>query len=345
MSRGVMFGLDNISLGEFTAICDLSCQIGGSNSTTGGGSATIPLTDKMQANPWTELGRMVLFKPHKKMPWYWGGMIDTPWECYPTARMTAYNAEYLMSCRAPDAPGQITASVFDVAGQLIALANAQEEMYVRLGNTQGNAPVVTFPMDQRKFWPQLVDLCKKSGFEIITRPVRENGRLFIYIDILQYAGVDTGYLLQDGRRANMKVMSVTIDGEIVNRMIGIGTQSTQVSRLTTVPLVDQDSINKYRMRSDVEQINAPDQGTLNAGTTAKLSWSSNPRIIAKVQVEDVGETFYHLDLGNRFQVQISKARLPGGLRGWTGSNMRIMAMTLLGKSKTVEMTLEAPYVA
>lgn len=344
MSRMVVFGLDNISLGETTGICDLSVQIDGSNSTAGGGSTTIALTDKAQSNSWMQLGRMGLIKPHPKLSWSYAGMFDTPWECYPTAQATVYNAAYLMNCRAPDAPGQLTGSVFDIAGQLISQANAQEEMYIRLGKTEGNAPTVTFPMDQRKFWPQLVDLCKNSGFEIITRPVREDGRLIIYLDIVQYAGIDTDYLLHDGFRANMKVMSVTIDRAIVNRLVGIGTQSTQASRLSTAPLVDEDSKNTYRMRGDVFQVNAPDQGTLEVATAAQLAWSSVPWIIAKVQAEDIGETFYHLDFGNRLRIRITKARLPGGLRGWEGV-MRIMALNFLGRSKTIEMTLEAPYVA
>ena len=341
MSRIVAFGLDNYSVGEFPGMGDFGWQIAGNNSTTGGGSATVAISNDVAANPWLQFGIMALVQPAKLRPW--AGVLDTPWVASSPVAMTLYNVEYLASLRVPIAPGVLTGTVFDISGQLIAMANAQEEMYLRLGLTAGDASTRSLVMDQTPIWAQLTKFCAAAGLEVVTRPAIEGNRLIIYVDILARVGVDTNFLAHEGQGnavANMKVLKATVDGQIVNSLQGIGSQSTQGSRLATSFLQASDSIAKYRLRSAVQQINVPDQATLDASTPVYLSWASTPKLKLQVAIIDVGDAFLAADLGNTAIFHAANVQLPGGKRGWKGM-ARILAMVYKESNRTVEMTVEA----
>lgn len=344
MSRALLFGLDNLLLWEFKANIDRSYTIDGHPSSSGGGSTVITIPDAVAADKRLNFGRMILVShgDNNKLP-SWAGMLDTPWKALLPAQVTAYNAEYLLSQRCPDQPFFLQAPLAAIAAEMINQANAQEEMYIRLGDTGGLDPTIrqeTF--DQRNFWEQLKALLLRAGAEMTVRPQREpsdGNRLYIYLDVKQRAGVDTGFLLHDGDNANIKVTAASVDGQIWNRVTGISGESTQASRQQTTPQISTDS-QIYRTRSIVQQFRSVrENSTLLANAQTFLDQNKFPKLKLSIQVLDVGDAIPACAPGNQVLVHASKLWLPGGRQGWRGT-MRLISMNYIESSNTLTADLE-----
>jgi hypothetical protein len=342
MSRIVVFGTDNVSRGEFTAICNRGWMLDGSKSVSGGGQTTVSVSAETGQKDWLQFGRMVLVGHDKLPPWV--GIIDTPWKASAPVQITLYNAAYLLSLRTPDAPVVMTGTVYEIARQVIDAINAQEEMYLRPGVMSGTDISREQTFDQQSYWQRLNEMVARAGKEMFLRPAITDGRLVIYLDIQDRAGIDTGFLLHDGENANMQIVDATIDGKIVNRLIGIGDQSTQGSRITTDALVDDPSRNAYRLRSSVIQYSGvSDPTTLLQNANINLAYSAWPRLILTLNILDVGDAFSYLQPGNSFFIQASKnIHLPGGVSGWRGI-ARLTALAYDEANNTVGASLEAQY--
>lgn len=316
-------------------------MLDGSKSTSGGGQTTIIIPADTAQKTWLQLGRMVLVE-HDKLP-SWAGMIDTPWQATAPINVTLYNAAYLLSLRTPDQPVTYQGTVYGIASQVIDAINAQEEMYLRVGIMAGDDISRKILFDQTSYWQRLNEMVALAGKEMYLRPDIVDGRLIIYVDIQDRAGIDTGYLLHDGANANMQISSAKVDGKIINRLIGTGGQNTKGSRVTSSPAADWTSIDTYRLRSGVNQYqNITDLATLNSITALDLAYSAWPRLVVTMNILDVGDTFYQLQPGNTFLVQASKLYLPGGDKGWRGT-ARLTALAYDEASNTVGATLEAQY--
>jgi len=341
VSRIVVFDLANRSQGEFSGVCNRGWMVNGSYSTSGGGQTSIAIPDSVAGQPWMQIGRMV-YVDHPKLP-AWAGMIDTPWESTLPASVSIYNMEYLLSLRTPDEQVELDGTTIDIAGQMLEMANEQEEMYLRLGEISGDSERRVETLDQRTFWEQLNALAARSGLEMVLRPVRESDHLVIYVDMLDQAGEVDQFELHDGANANMQIQSAKLDGTIVNRVIGISSQSTASSRITTEPQTIDDSIDTYRLRSSVAQFQGvTEDSTLLANTQAVLSASAWPRLIIQANILDVGDTFAHLAPGNTINVHASRLFLPGGVRAWRGQ-MRMMALAYDEGQNSVGITMETQY--
>lgn len=339
MSRMVAWGFDNRSAGEFTSIFPHGSMVDGSYSTSGGGQSTvvIPPSGASLAN----IGRYVT-ATHAKLGLA-AGMFDTPWSVRVPASATIYNVAYALSLRAPDYPVLLSGTVHQIAAQMIELLNAQEEMFVRPGVFGGVDIVRQETLDQRSFWEQLTALVARAGKEMLVRPAVEDKQLIIYIDIVDQVGVDTGFLLHDGKGANMQLVDATVDGKIINRKIGIGNQSSDSGRVQTQPQVNADSQGAFRLRGDATQYQSNDDDTLLKNTQADLAYSAWPKFRFKINILDVGEAFYHARPGNRVLVHITKGlQLPGGAVSWRGL-ARMMALAYDEASETVSSTMEAFY--
>ncbi len=343
MSRVLFYDDDNMNVGETVSMVDLSHQLEGSLSTSGGQSFTLNLPDEVAGRDYLQLGRMAYVPGDSGLPGK-AGMMDTPWQAVSPVQAVFYNDVVLLSIRCPDVPRKLNGSLFDLVAQMIGEANGQEELYVRMGRTSGSPPVFKdWPMSQKTFWSQISDLCRSCGFEIVARADISTGQLFIYLDIADTAGVATGYEFDDGaQEPNLKILSASIERRIINRLVGIDTKSTAASRLITAPFVNATSASLYRKRGEVRQFKAPDIGTLNAMTAGVLAQIAYPALEMTVEIVNKNNAFQIVRLGNTALFHAHALKLPGGRAGWRGL-ARITAFDYLERTRTVQMKIEAPY--
>lgn len=340
MSRILVFDATNRVAGELSARVDRGWMITGNPSVTGGGSTTLTLSEAQASKPYWQFGRMIMIV-HPKLP-VWVGMIDPPWNVAPPVSLAAYNAEYLLSLRAPEETSFFTGAVGEIAGRMLEKFNQGEDLFVRLGDTARADPTPREEtLDGRTYWEQLVKLLERSGCEMTTRAVRDaDGRLIVYLDIAQRLGEEDGFLFSDGLGGNATFDQAVIDSEIVNRVVGIGDEISEESRLRTPPFQDTASSAVYRMRSRIVQFrDVREQATLNRYAEIYLASRASPRFQFAMRVQDQGEAFQHIRLGNVVMVHFARAILPGGVRGWRG-RARILAMAYDEASNTLTAQME-----
>lgn len=344
MSRILFFNLDGTQSGEIHANCNRGWAI------NDGGKATLTLPASDAIEPWLQFGRMALMVHGRKsgdtatgiLP-MWGGMIDPPWRAMQPVQMNIYNAEYLLSLRAPDVRLQLHGRAAKVALQLVGNANKLETLPI----VEGELDLSTPSLDEETFelnsiWDQLVAYIKKHGMEMQFRPgLDPSGRIVVYMDVQRRIGNDTNFLLQDGDLPNMQITDAQVIGTIYNRAIGNSNGSSAGKDLNTNPMTDDDSIQKYRLRNTVMQFaNQTYMSSLKTLTRNALDAAAWPRLKITTNVIDQGDTFSHLRLGNSLIVHASKLILPGGVQGWKGI-ARIMAMAYDESKNLVTMNLEA----
>jgi hypothetical protein len=344
MSRVLVFNSVSDSVGQVSALVPRGWQMAGIERTDGGGTTALTLPKSAASKPFLQLGNMVLIE-HTTLPAY-AGMIDVPWMAKPPAKLTIYNAEYLLTLRYPDTPlSVLTGSVAYIATQILTMANQQEDTFLRPGEmSQANKSLTSYTFDQRNYWDHLNKLCATNGMEIIFRPQRSplDRKLYVYVDIGTNLGNNTNALLHDGEGGNMIVQSAEISDKIINRVVGTGNQSNAPSRLYTVPMIDDVSRDKYRTRGGVIQFqNVAEQNALDVMTRVYLESVKRPLLKLKILVfdRDNSQTFSQLRLGNSYWVHASKVILPGGVQGWRNIG-RTLVMAYNEKDNTVGMTVE-----
>ncbi len=177
--------------------------------------------------------------------------------------------------------------------------------------------------------------------EMQIRPVQEEGRLYLYVDVLERVGRDTGFLFHDGQNANMNVLDASIDNEIWNRVIGIGDESTLKDRGRTAPMYEPASIRDFRLRSqNVQFRDVREVSTLARYTATYVRAASRPVLRLKVIIEDVGDALRNVAAGNTGIFHAYNIYLPGGTIGWKGEG-RMKAIAYDESTNTVGMTVEA----
>jgi hypothetical protein len=334
MSRIIGYHLNGVSAGEVHASCTRGWAI------NDGGEARITLVESDLAD-WLDFGRMVLVE-HAKLP-AWVGMIDPPWDALLPVGVTLYPAEYLLAQRTPEEPMTLHGSPGQIALQLVEMANAQEDLLIRPGEVDLDEVDRDYEIDQRTLWVLLQELATETGMEMQIRPARDlNNHLVLFFDFKRRLGVDTNFLFQStGDEANIEITQLTVDGDIWNSIIGIGSQSSKASRLQVGPVIDEGSINHYRLRSKVVQYSGVTvDTTLLQSCQVELENCRQPFLKIRANALDVGETFANIALGNTGILHVANARLPGGVRGWRGI-IRITAMEYDEATNKVGMNLEA----
>jgi len=341
MSRIVVFDNDHRAEGEITANLDRGWMLTGHPSVTGGGSTTLTLPDAAAIKPFLQFGRMVLVQ-HPRLP-SWAGMIDPPWKALLPVEVAVYNAEYLLSQRAPDEPVMIEGSVGTIASQMIEMFNVGDDLFVRIGDISNADPTPRQEtLDGRNYWEQLSALLERSGCEMQARAEKDaDGHLIIYLDISTRIGIDTGFLYFDGRGGNATFSDPVLSGPIVNHVIGIGDESGQESRLRTAPFLNTESSELYRLRSEIVQFrDVREQSTLDRYSQTYLSNWAFPKFSFTMNVIDKGDAFVNARLGNSALVHISNTYLPGGVRGWKGL-ARFVAMAYTESASQLSVLAEA----
>lgn len=344
MSRVRQFGLDWKADGEFTAVVNRGWGLNGHPSLQGGMTASLEFSQAVAEKSALDFGRMVLVEDDEAGVPAWSGMIDPPW--FPTlpVKATAYSLEYLASLRTPDRVRVLRGSFESVLKDLLLMINDVEDLQIRIGNL-GQLPTAQqqLTVKQKSLWAQLNDFAKRESVEFMLRPTYEQRQpLMIYLDADDEMGVDTEYFLHDGENANMQILDASISRKIVNRLIGIGKQDTQGSRLQTAPFSDVESIRKYRMRSEVRQYgNLTILSALNQATQNALASSKRAPLKLQIAIVD-SAAFPYCRPGNRVRVHASRLWLPGGAVGWRGP-MRILQMAYDETDRILKTTLEAYY--
>ncbi len=337
-SRVVVYGLDNRSVGELRGIVNRGWTLIGDPNVKPGGQTSIILDDISASKPWLQLGRVVMID-HAKLP-RWAGVIDTPWSAKLPVKASIYDIEYLFNLRTPDAPVLLAGTTGDIVQTMLEQINAQEETYLRIGQVDDDVTRQE-TLDERPYWEQLTSLIERAGMEMQIRPVQEEGRLYLYVDVLERVGRDTGFLFHDGQNANMNVLDASIDNEIWNRVIGIGDESTLKDRGRTAPMYEPASIRDFRLRSqNVQFRDVREVSTLARYTATYVRAASRPVLRLKVIIEDVGDALRNVAAGNTGIFHAYNIYLPGGTIGWKGEG-RMKAIAYDESTNTVGMTVEA----
>lgn len=341
MSRVIFFGLDNKAVGDFDAIVNRGYILYGNSSVSGEVTSEIVLPESVACKPWIQFGRLAMITHPYLEPWV--GVLDPPWKAMLPVRATLYSAEYLLSLRSADVVQPLEGSAAAIISAMVRIANGQEELFVRMGDTTGSDSAVRQEtITQKKIWEQMRSFCERTGTEMYLRPQRESDRLYLYVDLSNQFGVDTGYELYDGENANMLNVNAVVIGTLTNRMVGVSSQSTTQSRLTTDPLIVEEMIAQNRLRSEVVQFrDIVEDVTLKNNTQRALNYSAYPRlqITADLKLDDT-TLARNLRRGNIFNVHVAKVFLPGGVQGWTGK-ARIVKYFYTETTNTASVTMEA----
>ena len=336
----VVFGSDNKSAWDFDAIWPRGRMIE-SATTSGGGDSAISVGEDVAIHPSLQLGRMVM-ATDKKLG-VDAGMMDTPWTATLPVGISIYGLGYALAIRTPTFAQVLSGTVYTMALTLIEQINAQQELFVRPGDFDGDDIIRTETLDQRTYYEQLRALVIRAKKEMFLRPVVEDKTLIIYVDIKDQIGVDTQFELHDGKGANVQVVNAVLDGKIINCLTGIGSQSASDGRLQTEPQINAASSELVRLRSDVVQFpGVVDETTLLQNTINSLAVSSWAWSNFQVNILDVGDTWYHTRPGNEFFLHVSNLYYPGGVVGWRGK-VRLTAMAIDEASGVVSANMEKIY--
>jgi hypothetical protein len=340
MSKVTVLDLFNKRQGQFDAIVPIMAWcLNGHPAVSGGGSTPIPIPDEIAAATWLQLGRMVVISPTDLEPYI--GIIDTPWNAILPVKMEVYDPEFLFQMRVNEAqPVKLKGSIASIISQVIDSANAKEELFLRMGNVQDiDYTYREEAFDGRPLWEQLKDMLIKVGVEMKFRAEQGEDQVwYIYLDIAKQMGTETDLLLVDGENGNMQIKKAELRGEIWNRIIGTGSQSSAASRLQTDPQEDLPSRQLYRMRDKfIQYRDVTDASLLKANTLNSLAAAKDPYLEMTVEVVNIDHSFQSLRLGNRVMVHAQNIWLPGGRHGWRGMT-RITKMALVSE-RLVSMTL------
>jgi hypothetical protein len=338
VSRLVVFGLNNSPVGDFVADCNRGWILLGNTGVADGGQTTVRVPESVAAQPWLQLGRLVLVE-RPPLP-AWLGVIDTPWKAMLPVELTLYNAEYLFSLRQAERSAYINGPLSAAIGEAIRIVNEQEQTFISLGNSNQQQESFEKVIEQGAIWDQVIKFLEDSGYEMILRPQRDvDNHLAIYADVGTVLGSNTGYLLHDGETGNMTVIDAAVNGTIINRVKAVSGQSTEEAQLETDVFENQSSQDAWRTRSEVLQFqNVTQLSTLNQYAQNYLSVASRPYLDLTVQVEDRDNAFAHMRVGNYLLAHASNVYLPGGIHGWRGMS-RILAMAYDERNNTVRTTL------
>ncbi len=333
MSRILVFDLENRIAGEVHATVKRGWMI------SDGDSATFTLTDAEALLPCMQLGRMVFVDGAGKVP-DWSGMIDTPWSAISPVVVTAYDIPYLMSRRCPFYADTQKGDTREVALRFVQLANQLGDLYLRQGEMATGDPEKSVEVNSTSDWAQLKALVTNAGMEMQFRSeINAERRLVHYLDLQKLLGSVTPVVLQDGDDGNMQIASASLDGEYWNAVMGINNASTTSSRLTSEIVIDQASVDDYRMRNRVEQFNTTSKSALQTYTENFVKANGKPTLKLEVGVRDTGNLFSQLRLGNVLTVRATKLILPGGRKGWSGQ-ARVGAMNYDEGANQLTMALE-----
>lgn len=342
MSRVRYFNLRNRAVDEFRANVTRGYALSGYSSLQGGMSSTAVIPTALAGSKDLQFGTMVYIEDEDDLVPPWAGMLDAPWTGIAPVTGTFYNAEYVMNLRTPDEKVTVTGIFSSVLERLVDMTNLNEDLYLRIGNL-GNMPsgAQQLTIQQTPLWGQINDFGKREGVMFLIRPTYADKQpLYLFLDAGTNIGIDTQVILRDGENGNMKITSANVNGSPINRVIGIGRESTATSRLRTKPMLDTTSRDRYRLRSAVTQFSTlTTQGSLDIATRTYLNRARFPILNLDIVIDNP-DFYAYCRPGNWFDVHAANIYLPGIGKGWRGK-MRMPQMVYDEDNNTVKATLSA----
>lgn len=260
----------------------------------------------------------------------WAGVIDEPLE-WDTRSVTvrAYTPEHIFSQRRGPLEEKLTGSAGTIFEKLLQYVNEAEQTILKPGNiwrggAQREETINPTPLDE-----DLKRLQERSLEEYQFHPIVLGGILQVQADWLAQLGVDTGFMLHEGKeggnvKAEKKIM--VEDGPIYNQVLGYGDGETWISK-PNVTVRDQESIGRYGLRQFSKSFSGvTDISTLTENANIALADVKQPKRLFRLTALNVGNTFSYLSLGNRMQLQFQNIGFTGGAAGFK-TTIRILGMS------------------
>lgn len=268
----------------------------------------------------------------------WVGVLDEPldWDTR-EVDIKAYSPEHVFGQRRGPLEEKLTGSAGTIFEKILQHVNEPEQTILQPGNIWRGGPQREETVNPTPLDEDLRRLQERSLEEYQFTPVIFGGVLQVRVDWLAQLGIDTGFLLHEGKeggniKADKKLM--VEDGPIYNEILGYGDGETWESK-PTVTVRDQESIGKYGLRQYAKSFSGvTDVTTLTENANQLLLDNKQPKRRFRINALNIGDTFKYISLGNRFQLQLQNLGFTGGTLGFK-TTIRILGMSYDSSEKNV----------
>lgn len=260
----------------------------------------------------------------------WVGVIDTPRKWSPRqVTISAYTPEHVFGWRIGPPEELLQGTAGDIFLKILNKVNAAEATIITAGNISRIGGQREETLHPTSLNDDLNRIQERSDEEYQWRPIlTDSGKLLVYVDWLAKIGTDTPIMLHEGKGGgNIEWIDGILveDGPIANYIFGFGDGDTWTSKPYTA-VTDQSSIGSYGLRqASREYQNVTSPQTLFDNSRVDLGLSKDPRRNFALTALNVGETFKHISLGNRMNLQFQNVGFYNGTAGFVG-RIRIVGM-------------------
>lgn len=263
---------------------------------------------------------------HDKLP-SWGGVIYTPrsWTDE-SVTINAYSGERILEWRRgamevtmKGTPGQIFKEIINVANNAGYTRISLNEIYEGGTSIEETANLT-------KMYEVVRKIVDKSGNDFTIEPYIDNAnKLNFRANWYKRKGTIEAIVLEEGFNIRKTSTPLVEQGDIVNHLIGYGYGATAKERID-VEISDSESIGDYGLfQGSVSFADIKERSTLLANTEQELAKKKQPRKTLTITALDVGDLFYHLNIGNIFPIKLKSVGFFGGSFGME-TTVRILAM-------------------
>jgi hypothetical protein len=247
---------------------------------------------------------------HDELP-AWGGFLDTPrkWGTYQT-HFQGYSGEALLDLRTTIENTLLRGTSGEMFRQLVAQANAEEDLGVREGSIWGDGPERAEKLGDTCL-THIKRIAQRAGNDFVLRPVLEDNKLLFYADWYERYGTVQPWMLEEGMHFELKDPTLVEDGLIVNRIRGLGDASTAKKRPVAV-VEDAESRSRYRLRSRTYTFSGNTEiATVQANAEATLQSLRFPRDYLFINVIDASVR-RQIGLGNIYPMRLFTGKYKAG---------------------------------
>lgn len=302
---------------------------------------TFALTDAKAVRRNLEFGNLV-YVDHDTLP-DWGGVLDPDedWNDDGTISMNAYSGEYLLTFRRSPLNQVFShGSAGTLFKRFVDEANKAGDLLIRAGSIWLGGTPAEDTMDGKSFYSHTKDLAKKrsNDWSIDAAINQVNNRVYFAANYYEKRGVKRSLTLKEGHNIEKRHNPLKVQRKIVNDLLGIGEGSDE--ERPTWNALDPDSISRYGLRQDSEDLTKTEPASVQADTIASLRELRNPRRTFKLELLNVGNAFAETRLGDTYQlIMQSVGFLSDGEIG-VNAIVRVLGMRYHDDSDTMEITVD-----
>lgn len=275
----------------------------------------------------------------------WVGVLDTPrnWSSR-TVTVCAYTPEHVFGWRRGPLEEVLTGSAGTIFEKLLGYVNLSEMTILRVGDIFRGGTQRQETINPTSLNRDLKRLQERSLEEYQWRPIVDpSGRLFVYADWLSLLGIDTSFILHEGKSGGNVEASDRImveDGPIYNDVMGYGDSMSWQSKPFAVAK-DNESIGKYTLRQISKGYSGvADPNTLLANASAHLAAVKDANRVFRLNAINIGDTFKYMSLGNRMGLRFENMGFMGSNTGFQ-TRIRILGMAYEGaQPNKINLTVE-----